>query len=87
MNQTFIDKISLKTTLWYAHNLPFINDERKLHTNEMDVIVCWPHYSPKASYMLNDRKILSLFSIIKPLYSAKNRKLYAHSKSTIMHNT
>lgn len=40
MNQTFIDdKFSFKTILWYAHNLPFINDERKLHTNEMDVIV------------------------------------------------
>lgn len=57
MNLTFIDdKFSFKTILWYAHNLSFVKDERKLHANEMGVIVCWPHYSPKSAYMLSDDK-------------------------------
>lgn len=41
MNQTFIDgKFSLKTTLWYAQIYHLLTMKKRLHTNEMDVIVC-----------------------------------------------
>jgi hypothetical protein len=81
MNQTSVDKYSFKTILCCAHNLPLIKEERKVHTNEIDALVCQPHYSSELSYLLNvDGKILSLFSIIKPLYFPKNRRHCTHSK-------
>lgn len=62
MNQTFVGKFSFKAILWCAHNLPFIKDERKVHTNEIDALVCRPRYSSKLSYMLNVDGKMSLFS-------------------------
>ena len=81
MDQTFVDKFSFKTILCCAHNLPFIKEERKVHTNEIVGLVCQPHCSSKLSYVLNvDGKILSLFSITKPFYFPKNRKHCTHNK-------
>lgn len=49
MNQTAVDKLSLKTVLWCAYDLPFVKEERKVHINETVAFVCGLCYRFKPS--------------------------------------